>query len=165
MTLIQHGSVWNSSGNILIFVIRASSKQSWKYSSLNRSQMYIPNTINVQRLCISHLALLWPTMVIGRVKYGFIHADYFQWHLLHSSYMIYMFNSLNIYIYIFSPSSRYILPNQSITPVLPGANETSSSSPRLTHMRSKKGTAFPLSFHWAFYTIMCHWLRHHDKGA
>ena len=28
--------------------------------------MYIPNTINVQRLCISHLALLWPTMVIGR---------------------------------------------------------------------------------------------------
>ena len=68
-------------------------------SMLNRSQMYIPNTINVQRLCISHLALLWPTMVIGRVKYGFIHADYFQWHLLHSSYMIYMFTSLNIYLF------------------------------------------------------------------
>jgi len=47
------------------------------------------------------------------------------------------------------------LPNQSITPVLPGANETSSSSPRLTHMRYKKGTAFRFGSsqvritHWA----------------
>ena len=113
MTLVQHGSVWNSSGNILIFVIRASSRQSWKYSPLNKPQMYNPNTINVQRFAYVILPCCgqqWSLVVWVWVYTCWLFPVIFVSFLI---YDIKRFNSLNIYpfsliqIHLAKPTHNY----------------------------------------------------------